>query len=298
MGFDIPMKTTGAMDSSSLLSLNGGGASSQTQQPVQNTMGNQVDYQQQAFGQQNNYGQQAPQNNYGQQAPQNNYGQQNTYGQQVQQNHAQPQPQAVQQQAQPVRNRAAGTGVRLKKGQKFGLAGANGSALSNIKVALGWDITNQQCDLDSSAFMLGADGRVLGDDWFVFYGSTTSPDGSVRHSGDSQGACDNDDEVINVDLQRVNQQVEKIVFVVTINEALELGLNFSMVANAYIRIVNADNNQELARFDLTNYYSNVTSMMVGELYRRNGEWKFNPIGDGVSADLMGLCERYGVNVAD
>ena len=290
MGFDIPMKTTGAMDSSSLLSLNGGGASSQTQQPVQNTMGNQVDYQQQAFGQQ---------------APQNNYGQQNTYSQQVQQNHTQPQPQvvqhqpqAVQQQAQPVRNRAAGTGVRLKKGQKFGLAGANGSALSNIKVALGWDITNQQCDLDSSAFMLGADGRVLGDDWFVFYGSTTSPDGSVRHSGDSQGAGDNDDEVINVDLQRVNQQVEKIVFVVTINEALELGLNFSMVANAYIRIVNADNNQELARFDLTNYYSNVTSMMVGELYRRNGEWKFNPIGDGVSADLVGLCERYGVNVAD
>lgn len=297
MGFDIPMKTTGAMDSSSLLSLNRGGASSQAQQPIQNTMDNSATYQQPAFEQQ------ATQNTYGQQmqAQQNTYGQQPV--QQVQQQNynqqfSQPQPQAVQSQVQQTKQRPAGTGVRLKKGQKFGLAGANGSALSNIKVALGWDITNQQCDLDSSAFMLGVDGRVLGDDWFVFYGSTTSPDGSVRHSGDSQGAGDGDDEIINVNLQRVNQQVEKIVFVVTINEALELGLNFSMVANAYIRIVNADNNQELARFDLTNYYSNVTSMMVGELYRRNGEWKFNPIGDGISADLMGLCERYGVNVAD
>lgn len=294
MGFDIPMKTTGAMDSSSLLSLNGNGASSQTQQPIQNTIDNSTAYQQPAFGQQNTYGQQmqAQQNTYGQQPVQQ--AQQQNYNQQF----SQPQTQATQPQVQQVKQRPAGTGVRLKKGQKFGLAGANGQALSNIKVALGWDITNQQCDLDSSAFMLGANGTVLGDDWFVFYGSTTSPDGSVRHSGDSCGAGDGDDEVINVNLQRVNPQVEKIVFVVTINEALELGLNFSMVANAYIRIVNADNNQELARFDLTNYYSNVTSMMVGELYRRNGEWKFNPIGDGISADLMGLCERYGVNVAD
>ena len=168
----------------------------------------------------------------------------------------------------------------------------------NLKVALGWDILNQQCDLDSSAFMLGANGKVLGDDWFVFYGSTCSPDGSVIHSGDSDGSGEGDDEVVSVSLQKINPQVEKIVFVVTINEALQLGLNFSMVANAYIRIINADTNQELARFDLTNYYSNVTSMMVGELYKRNGEWKFNPIGDGISADLLGLCERYGVNVAD
>ena len=274
MGFDIPMSTKGAMDSSSLLSLNGGGTGAQAPQAPQapqNPVGS-MDY-----NQQNNMG------GYSQQAP-------------VQQNFNQQAP--MQQPVGQPRQRPAGTGVRLKKGQKFGLAGPNGAPMLNLKVALGWDILNQQCDLDSSAFMLGANGKVLGDDWFVFYGSTTSPDGSVIHSGDSSGAGDGDDEVISVSLQRINQQVEKIVFVVTINEALEMGLNFSMVANAYIRIVNADTNQEIARFDLTNYYSNVTSMMVGELYKRNGEWKFNPIGDGISADLMGLCERYGVNVAD
>lgn len=286
MGFDIPMTTKGAMDSSSLLSLNGGGASQQTQQP--NTA---------------SYPNQAQANNFANAQPVQSSGhpmqQQMPYNQVSQQPYVPPVQQAPMNQA-PVqqRQRPTGNGVRLKKGQKFGISNANGTTMLNLKIALGWDIMNQQCDLDSSAFMLGADGRVLGDDWFVFYGSTTSPDGSVIHSGDSNGAGEGDDEVININLQRINPQVEKIVFVVTINEALERNLNFSMVANAYIRILDAGTNQEIARFDLTNYYSNVTSMMVGELYKRNGEWKFNPIGDGISADLMGLCQRYGVNVAD
>lgn len=147
--------------------------------------------------------------------------------------------------------------------------------------------------------MLGSDGKVIGDDWFVFYGQPNSPDGAIQHSGDNRtGAGAGDDETIHINLPQVNPNVQKIIFVVTINEALEHGYNFSQVANAYVRIVNNTTNSELFRFQLTEYYSNVTAMVVGELYRHNGQWKFNPVGDGVSKDLAGLCEMYGVAVAD
>lgn len=204
--------------------------------------------------------------------------------------------QPVQPQVQP-KTRPQGTGVHLRKGQKVNLA-QNGEVLSTIQVCLGWDITNQACDLDASAFMLGVDGRVIGDDWFVFYGQPSSPDGSVQHSGDSQGEGFGDDEIITINLQGVNQNCKKIVFVVTINEALERGLNFSMVSNAYVRVVNKVTGQELIKFTLSDYYANVTSMVVGEVYNHNGQWKFNAVGDGVAKDLAGLCEMYGVNVAD
>ena len=188
-------------------------------------------------------------------------------------------------------------GVFLRKGQKVNLAG-NGQSLSAVTVGLGWDLVNQACDLDVSAFLLGQDGRVLGDDWFVFYGQPVSPDGSVRHSGDSKGQGSGDDEQIIVNLMQLNQQCKKIVFVITINEALENGQNFSMVANAYVRVVDNGTGAELVRFNLTDYYANVTSMMVGEIYNHNGQWKFNAVGDGVAKDLADLCAMYGVNVAD
>ena len=165
-------------------------------------------------------------------------------------------------------------------------------------MGLGWDVNNVACDLDASAFMLDQNNRIIGDSWFVFYGQTTSPDGSIVHSGDSKGQGSGDDETIDIDLNRISQNVQRIAFVVTIDEALNRGLNFSMVANAYVRIVDAMTNAEIARFNLTDYYSSVTAMVVGELYRHNGAWKFNPVGDGVSKDLAGLCEMYGVRVAD
>ena len=206
--------------------------------------------------------------------------------------------QPMNQQPMQTKQRPVGNGVHLKKGQKFALAGAGGAQLSNIQVCLGWDIKNQACDLDASAFMLDANNKVVGDDWFVFYGQTSSPDGSVVHSGDSDGGQMGDDEIITVNLNGVNQSVQKITFVVTINEALDKGLNFSMVANAYVRVVDKNNGNEIARFELTDYYANVTSMVVGELYRHNGAWKFNAVGDGVAKDLYGLCTMYGVNIAD
>ena len=132
----------------------------------------------------------------------------------------------------------------------------------------------------------------------MFYGQLNSPDGSIRHFGDSDGTGAGDDETIEINLTAVDQRVKKIVFVVTINEALERNLSFSMVANAYVRVVNKTTGQELVRFTLTDYYANVTSMVVGEVYNHNGQWKFNAVGDGVAKDLAGLCEMYGVNVAD
>lgn len=264
--FDIPMKTSGAMTANDLMSSIMGGGSQQAQpqysQPVQ-----QQQFTQPVQQSQPQYIQQ-PQMQYQQQT----------------------------QVTQP-KQRPQGNGVHLKKGQKVNLA-QNGEVLSSIQVCLGWDITNQACDLDASAFMLGADGRVLGDDWFVFYGQPVSPDGSIQHSGDSQGEGFGDDEIISINLQGVNSNCKKIVFVVTIDEALTKGLNFSMVSNAYVRVVNKMNNQELVRFTLTDYYANVTSMVVGEVYNHNGAWKFNAVGDGVARDLAGLCEMYGVNVAD
>ena len=262
MGFDIPMNTKGAMDLSSMIQGGLGGCTPQPQVQQQQPM----------------------QQNFSQQP-------------QMQQSFNQQQPM---QQAQPIqpKQRPQGNGVHLKKGQKVALAGTNGGQLSNIKVCLGWDIMNQACDLDASAFMLGADGRVLGDDWFVFYGQTDSPDGSIHHSGDSQGEGTGDDEIITINLNGVNPEVQKITFVVTINEALEKGLNFSMVSNAYVRVVDDTTGQELNRFQLTDYYANVTSMVVGEVYKHNGAWKFNAVGDGVAKDLAGLCAMYGVNVAD
>lgn len=198
---------------------------------------------------------------------------------------------------------APSTGVILKKGQKVSLVSLAGSAglalpaggLQKVKVGLGWNLVNQACDLDASAFMLDANGRVVGDDWFVFYGQPTSPDGSIMHSGDSDGTGPGDDETMTVDLTRVNPAVQKIVFVVTIDEALQKHQNFSMVQNAYVRV--ESEGTELLNFKLTEYYSNVTAMVVAELYRHNGEWKFNAVGDGTATDLAGLCMTYGVNVA-
>lgn len=254
------------------------------------------------FGQNSGFGQQQPgfgqqqQTGFGQQRP--GFGQQQTgFGQQpVQNQYQQPVSQPQQFNGQPVqKKRNFGNGVTLRKGQKMNIQADN--SVHEIDIGLGWDAAPGY-DLDAQAFMLGANGKVLGDDWFVFYGQQTSPDGSMVHSGDSNGVGDGDDEIIHVNLDKVNPSVQKIVFIVTIDQALQMGYNFQHVQNAYMRVLNKKNNAELLRFNLSDYYANVTAMVVGEIYRHNGVWKINPVGDGVQADLAGLCARYGVNVAD
>lgn len=234
------------------------------------------------------------------QASQNNY-QQNSYQPQQQYN-AQPQydtqPQMYQNTV-PEGNQNASKGVILAKGQKVSLSKMNPN-LTEILVGLGWSLgpNGQAYDLDSEAFILGQNGKVLGDDWFVFYNQPSSPDGAIIHNGDNRtGAGEGDDEVINIKLNQLNPNVSKVVFVVTINDALANNYNFSNVQDAYVRVVDKSTGRELVRFNLTDYYSNVTSMMVGELYKKDNEWRFNPIGNGVAKDLLGLCQMYGVNVA-
>lgn len=180
----------------------------------------------------------------------------------------------------------------IQKGQKQNLS--SGSPIVALKACFGWNTTNPQCDVDVSAFMLGTDGKVVGDDWFVFYGQTTSPDASTEFKMDGTTDC----ETVSIDFRKLNKNVKKIVFVLTIHEAFEKNLNFSMIKDAYVRILDSTNNTELVSFKMTEYYSNVISMMIGELYDYNGTWKFNAVGNGVSKDLAGLCELYGVQVID
>lgn len=177
----------------------------------------------------------------------------------------------------------------VQKGQKTPLE--NSGKLTSIKACLGWNVKNPACDVDVSAFLLGASGKVIGDSWFVFYGQTESPDHSMFFHVED-GA---DRESISVDFTKLDASVARIVFVLTINEALEKNLNFGMLQDAYIRIMDSAG-AELVSFKMDEYYSNVTSMMIGELYLHNGAWKFNAIGNGVAKDLAGLCEMYGVQV--
>lgn len=178
----------------------------------------------------------------------------------------------------------------IRKGQKVPLE--TQGRLTGINACLGWNTSNADCDVDVSAFLLSSFGKVLGDTWFVFYGQTKSPDNSTIFTLD-QGA---DREIISIDFTKLNTEVQKIVFVLTINEALEKNLNFSMLRDAYIRIMDRTSHKEIVSFKMEEYYSNVTSMMIGEIYRHNDQWKFNAIGNGVARDLAGLCEFYGVQV--
>ena len=172
-----------------------------------------------------------------------------------------------------------------RKGQKLLLE--NAGKLSVLEARLGWNIKNPDCDLDVSAFLLSGN-RVPGDDWFVFYGQPESPDKSIVFSNTSP-----DREMITINFRELDSRIDKIVFVLTINEALEKNLNFSMVKDAYIRLMDGT---EIASFMMDEYYDNVTSMMIGEIYKHNGLWKFNAVGNGVARDLAGLCELYGVQV--
>ena len=190
--------------------------------------------------------------------------------------------------------------VSLSKGQKVDLTKGN-PGLSKIIVGLGWD-TNKydggaDFDLDAAAFLLAANGKVASDSDFVFYGNLKHSSGGVEHMGDNlTGEGDGDDEQIKVNLAAVPASVDKIVFTVTIYEAESRKQNFGQVSNAYIRIVDETANAELIRYDLGEDFSVETAVVVGELYRNNGEWKFNAIGSGFQGGLKALCQNYGVNV--
>ncbi len=190
--------------------------------------------------------------------------------------------------------------ISLQKGQKVDLTKGNPN-LSKIVVGLGWD-TNKydggaDFDLDAAAFLLGSNGKVIRDEDFVFYNNLKHDSGSVLHMGDNlTGEGEGDDEQIKVDLSKVPSNIEKISFTVTIHEADSRHQNFGQVSNAFIRIVDETTNREIIRYDLGEDFSVETAVVVGELYRRGGEWKFNAIGSGFKGGLAALGRNFGVNV--
>ncbi|MFD4505724.1 TerD family protein [Streptomyces sp. NPDC058464] len=190
-------------------------------------------------------------------------------------------------------------GVTLAKGGNVSLSKAAPN-LTNVMIGLGWDArstTGAPFDLDASA-LLCQGGRVLGDDFFVFYNQLKSPEGSVEHTGDNlTGEGEGDDESILVDLPKVPATCDKIVFPVSIHMADERGQTFGQVSNAFIRVVNQADGQELARYDLSEDASTETAMIFGELYRYQNEWKFRAVGQGYASGLRGIALDFGVNVS-
>ena len=190
--------------------------------------------------------------------------------------------------------------VNLQKGQKVDLTKGN-PGLTKLLVGLGWD-TNKydggfDFDLDAAAFLLGANGKVTSDADFVFYNNLKHASGSVEHMGDNlTGEGEGDDEQVKVDLAKVPANIEKIAFTVTIHDAEARKQTFGQVSNAFIRILDEASNKELIRYDLGEDFSVETAVIVGELYKHSGEWKFSAIGSGFQGGLAALGKNYGVNV--
>jgi len=167
-----------------------------------------------------------------------------------------------------------------------------------VGVGLGWDPnegSGYDFDLDASAFMLGSKGKIPADEYFVFYNNPKSPDGSVESTGDDTtgGNSDGgDDETLNVDLTKVDPQIQEIIFTATIYKAAERRQNFGQVRNSYIRIYDAKTNTEIARYDLDEDFSIETAVEFGRLYRYNGEWKFEAIGNGSKGGMESLVNKY------
>lgn len=190
--------------------------------------------------------------------------------------------------------------VNLTKGQKVSLTKGN-PGLSKVVVGLGWDVnqfdTGGDFDLDATAFMLTESGKCPSDKEFIFFGNLSHPSGAVVHQGDNlTGAGEGDDEQIKIDLSKVPDNIVKIAFAVTIYDAETRRQNFGQVSNAFIRICDEANGQELLRYDLGEDFSIETAAIFGELYKNGGEWKFNAIGSGYQGGLAAICANYGVEV--
>ncbi len=182
--------------------------------------------------------------------------------------------------------------INLQKGQKIDIG------LSKMTIGLGWDPnegTGHDFDLDASAFMIDEGRLIPAETFFVFYGNTDSPDGSLHHTGDDPtggNSADGDDESIQVDLSKVDPRINEILFVVTIHDAQGRKQNYGQVRNSYIRIVDDSNGQEVAKYELGEDFSIETAVEFGRLYKRNGQWKFEASGIGYKEDLAFFLSKY------
>jgi tellurium resistance protein TerD len=190
--------------------------------------------------------------------------------------------------------------VFLQKGGNVSLTKSS-PGLNQILIGLGWDArttAGDDFDLDASAFMLTESGKVKDDKDFIFFNNLISQCRSVEHTGDNRiGAAEGDDEAIKINLPNVPSHVVKIIIAVDIYDADTRRQNFGQVSNAFMRVVNNSNSSEIARFDLSEDYSTETSMIFGEIYKHNEEWKFRAVGQGFSGGLLGLCHQFGVTTS-
>lgn len=189
--------------------------------------------------------------------------------------------------------------ISLQKGGNISLTKTDPS-LKRVTIGLGWAARQTEgaaFDLDASAFLLDANGKVRNEKDFIFYNQLKSIEGSVVHAGDNlTGAGDGDDEVISVDLNLVPNEIQKIAFTVTIHESDSRKQNFGQVSNAFIRIENAETKNEIVRYDLAEDASTETALIFAELYRHGAEWKFRAIGQGFPGGLKQLAGYYGLNI--
>jgi tellurium resistance protein TerD len=189
--------------------------------------------------------------------------------------------------------------ISLEKGGNLSLSKAD-PGLSKVLIGLGWDArttSGSVFDLDASAILVAATGKVRSEADFIFYGQKADAAGSVVHQGDNRtGAGDGDDEQIVVDLTKIPADIDKVVIAVSIDKAQELGLNFGQVRNSFVRVVNANSNVELANYELGEEVSTENAVLFSELYRHGGDWKFRAIGQGYTNGLAGIASDFGVNI--
>ena len=182
--------------------------------------------------------------------------------------------------------------INLVKGQKINIG------LNNITIGLGWDPnegTGHDFDLDASATMINVNRKLVSDDYFVFYNNLNSPDGALTHTGDDpngKSSDGDDDEAIDIDISKLDDKVEEILFVVTIEDFQRRKQNFGQVRNSYIRIVDNNTKEEIAKYELDEDFSIETGVEFGRLYKKNNEWKFEASGIGYQADLGFFLEKY------
>jgi tellurium resistance protein TerD len=183
--------------------------------------------------------------------------------------------------------------INLEKGDSISLDKV-APGLSNIHVGLGWDANySHQLDCDVSVFMINDNFKIPANGFFVFYNNLRSQDGSVVHLGDNTtGDGEGDDEVIHINLNGVDSQISQMIFVVTIHKAAEKGLNFGMINNAFIRIENKDSGEELCRYSLNNDFTGSDSVQIGRVYRYDGAWYFEAMGEGFSGGLGSVLSIY------
>ncbi|MDF2442856.1 MAG: tellurium resistance protein TerD [Subtercola sp.] len=187
-------------------------------------------------------------------------------------------------------------GLSLSKGTNLSLTKTS-PGLTIATVGLGWDprtTAGEQFDLDASAILVAANGRIRSSDDFIFYNQMSTPDGSVVHQGDNRtGEGDGDDEQIRIDLAAVAPDVERIVIAVSIHDADNRRQNFGQVRSAFCRVLDQDL-EEIVRYDLTEDAARETAMLFAEIYRNNGEWKFRAVGQGYETGLAGIAKDFGV----